>query len=341
MSSSDFNANQNSCTYPQNWCVEELETRAGALVKEALANWSESVKRAHWQDMKQTAMLAFLEHQDKPASYGYAAAQTDLKNYKWVHVRGLNGGWKSLACRDYEVSEAPLELDGDRFDNPRDNLYWRWSQEREWEVIPRPVEWKVMLHLDSAGPLTTEEVCRELLYILAGMSSTNWYPEQIHRAAIIIAMLMTGYTWEDVEAQSEMDYRQVWDIWWHYRKTRLAPYMQLTPIHQELIKLCGRLRLCYFEELTPYWLNQAKRKMVVLPNGIYTITYKRRGRKPGETVGRMEASLQRGFSFNGQSVVRAVSLGQLGNITKERLLTAAHQLERKMKQLHFRQQAQA
>jgi hypothetical protein len=109
--------------------------------------------------------------------------------------------------------------------------------------------------------------------------------------------------------------------------------MELTPIHQELIKLCGRLRLCYFEELTPYWLNQAKRKMVVLPNGIYTIFYKRRSRKPGEAVGRLEASLQRGFSLNGQSVVRAVSLGPVGSITKERLLESARRLEYKLKSL--------
>ena len=84
--SSNFNTNDNLCTYPQQWPVAELEARAGALVNEALAKWPESVKRAHWQDMKHTAILAFLEHQDKPASYGYAAAQTDLKNYKWVHV---------------------------------------------------------------------------------------------------------------------------------------------------------------------------------------------------------------------------------------------------------------
>jgi len=73
--------------------------------------------------------------------------------------------------------------------------------------------------------------------------------------------------------------------------------------------------------------------MVVLPNGIYTITYKRRGRKPGEAVGRLEASLQRGFSLNGQSVVRAVRLGPVGSITKERLLESAQRLEYKLKGL--------
>jgi hypothetical protein len=313
--------------------VAELEARAGALVKEALTGWPDGVKRVHWEDMKQTAMLAFLEHQDKAASYGYTAAQTALKNYKWVHVRGLNGGWKSLACWEYEVLEAPLELEGDRFDSRRDNFHWRLPQEREWELVPRPVEWQVIAHLDRNRPLTTEAVCRELLYILAGMSATNWYPEQLYQAALIIAMLMTGYTWEDVEAQTGMDYSQVWDIWWHYRKTRLAPYMALTPLHQEIIQMCGRVRLCYFEELTPHWLNQAKRKMVILPNGIYTITYKRRSRKRGKTAGQIEGSLQKGFSINGRPVVRAISLGRVGAITKERLLASAKQLEHKLKGL--------
>jgi hypothetical protein len=264
-----------------------------------------------------------------------------LKNYKWVHIRGLNSGWKSLACREFEELDMPLESDGDRYDSPRDNVTWRWSQAWEWEVVPRPVEWKVMRQLDNARSMTTEEVCREILIILAGMSATNWYPEQIYRAALIIAMLLTGYTWEDVEAQMAMDYSQVWDIWWHYRKTRLAPYLELTPMHQELIKLCGGLRLCYFEELTAYWLNQAQRKMVVLPQGIYTITYKRRGRRYGQAVGQMEASLQKGFSINGKPVVRAVSLGAVGGITKERLLTSSHQLESKIAQLGSRQPVQA
>jgi hypothetical protein len=105
-------------------------------------------------------------------------------------------------------------------------------------------------------------------------------------------------------------------------------------MHREVIKIRGRMRLCYFEELTPYWLNQAKRKMVILPQGIYTITYKRRGRKRGEAVGKMEGSLQKGFSINGRPVVRAVSLGEVGEITKERLLESAQQLEAKLANLH-------
>jgi hypothetical protein len=191
----------------------------------------------------------------------------------------------------------------------------------------------VLRRLDSHRPLTTTAVCRELLTILAGMSASNWYPEQIYRAASIMAMLMTSYTWEEVEAQTEMDYSQVWDIWWHYRKTRLAPFLKLTPIHQEIVRMCGRVRLCYFEELTTSWLNLAKRKMVVLPNGIYTITYKRRGRRNGQAVGQMEGSLQKGCRLNGRSVVRAVSLGKVGEITKERLLASARQLEHKLARL--------
>jgi hypothetical protein len=120
----------------------------------------------------------------------------------------------------------------------------------------------------------------------------------------------------------------------NYRKTCLAPYLGMTPMHREIIKIRGHMRLCYFEEMTLYWLNQAQRKMVILPHGIYTITYKRRSRKQGETVGQMEGLLQKGFSINGRPVVRAVSLGKVGEITKERLLESAQRLEYKLKVLH-------
>lgn len=334
----NFNPNHNPCTYPRNWSLDELEARAGALVNEALENWSSGVKSTHWEDMKQTAMLVLLTHQDKVASYGYAAARAALKNYKWVHIRGLNGGWKSLVARNYTVSDAPLEIDGDRFERPRSNLY-HWSlQTRQWDLVARPVEWKVMAWIDGSKAMTTEDIRREILYILAGMSRTNWYPEQIYRAAVIISMLFTNYTWEDVEEYTGMDYSEVADIWWHHRKTRLAPYIELPLVHREIVRLLGQTRLTYFEELSHDWLNQPKRKMVVLPDGIYTITYKRRGRRPGQTVGQMEASLQKGRRINGRPVVRAVSLGKVGSITKEKLLESSLQLERKLERLCFVQQ---
>lgn len=329
----NFNRNQNARTCPRNWDISELEARSGALVNEALEKCPLSVKAAHWEDMKQTAMLAFLTYQDKDASYGYGVARNSLKNYRWVHILGLNGGWKSLVARNYTVSDSPLEIEGDSFDTPRDNLYWRLFKDRIWDVIPRPVEWKVIARLDDAREDDLEKIFREILDILAGMSKTNWYPEQIYRAALIIAMLLTEHTWEDVEIRTGMDYREVWNIWWHYRRTRLTPYLELMPTHQEIIKMLGQARLTYFEELSVAWLNQPKRKMVVLPNGIFTIIYKRRSRKPGETISWMEASLQKGCSINGRPVVRAVSLGKVGGITKEQLLEATQRLEQKWARL--------
>lgn len=42
--------------------------------------------------MVQAALLAFLENGERPLPYAYICVQTALKNYAWVHVRGLNGG---------------------------------------------------------------------------------------------------------------------------------------------------------------------------------------------------------------------------------------------------------
>lgn len=316
----------------RNWNMEELEARVGALVSEALQNWPESVKAAHWEDMKHTAMLAFLSHQDKPTAYAYVVARNDLKNYKWVHIRGLNGGWKSLKARNYTVADRPLEDDPNEFDSSSDQVYWKLLREHTWEIVPRPVEWKVIGRLDNhndENSVQVERVFRDILYILAGMSQTNWYPEHIYRGALIIALLITNHTWEDVERQTQMDYSEIWDIWWYYRRTRISPYLSLTPLHREIIMILGQTRLVHFEELSLAWLNQPKRKMVVLPMGIYTVIYKKRSGKPREATGDLQVMLQKCRSVNNRSVIRAVSVGKLGQVTKEDLLAATQRLEQK------------
>ncbi len=312
---------------PCQWDVDEMGSRAGALVKEALLDWPTNTRLAHWEDMKQTAMVAFLEYQEQPAAYGYEVARVALRNYKWVHIHGLNGGWKSLAARNYTVLDQPLEVDGDRFDAPRDNLNWRLRRNRPFDPIARPVEWAVIARLDSVrNGAEFEGLCREVLTVLAGMARKRWYPEQLYRAASIIAMLGSGHTWEDVENRTNLDYQQVADIWWHYRRTSLAPYLKMTSLHQAIIQVRGATRLAYFEELSVTLLNQAIRKMIVFPHGIYTVSYKRRGKRHGNYL---EGSLQKGRTVNGQAIFRAVSLGRVGEITKEKLLAASHRLEQK------------
>ncbi|MBE2200324.1 MAG: hypothetical protein IAE79_17040, partial [Anaerolinea sp.] len=67
--------------------------------------------QSHWDDPVQTALLAFLGCRDRPLSHAYTCAHTDLKNYAWVHIRGLNGGWKSLAAREYRLLDGLEEMD--------------------------------------------------------------------------------------------------------------------------------------------------------------------------------------------------------------------------------------
>ena len=92
------------------WDVAELNRRAGALVREALATRPVAVQKMHREDMQQTAVMTFLEHAEKPAGYAYAAVRTTLKNYVWVHIRGLNGGWKSLACIEHGYTVRDVKL---------------------------------------------------------------------------------------------------------------------------------------------------------------------------------------------------------------------------------------
>ena len=272
--------------------------------------------------MRQTAMLAFLEHPDMPIAYGYKVARNALKNYKWIHIRGLNGGWKSLKAKNYICLDMPLKSDDEK---PRDNIHWLLLKSRPWEP-PRPVEHVVEMHLDPA-PNVTEIIFRDVLHILAGMSPKNWFPEQMYRAALILTLAGNGHTWEEIEDRTGLEYSDVYDIYWVYRKSRLNPYLKLSPMHQEIIRIRGQLRVAYFEEMSEKLLNNGIRKMVVFPHGIYTIMYQQR---TGPRSGTVEGWLQNGRKINGRSTHRKVYLGHVGQMTKERLLAATHQLERKL-----------
>ena len=313
---------------PADWDIDELNRRAGALVRDVLASYSVKERQRHWQDMQQTAVMAFLEHADKNASYAYTVARNALKNYVWVHIRGLNGGWKSLACIEngYTVMNLPVSRDDENEDTPQitiDRLI-----NKGWDIVPRPVEWAVMRRLAPPGR-TQAETLRQVLYILAGMSE-HFYPEQLYRAALIITMLARGYTWEHVEERVDLLHAAVFDIYWGWRKRHLLPYLALTPMHQEVVKLRGQMRITYFDELNSQFLNTAVRKMVIFPHGVYTITYKRRSKSSGKRAGQVEGSLQKGRRINGRNYVRAVHLGKVGDITKERLYEASFAIERKL-----------
>ncbi|MBX3056684.1 MAG: hypothetical protein KF770_09450 [Anaerolineae bacterium] len=271
-------------TRPVDWDVDELHTRAGALVREALAHWPVKVRQSHWEDMRQTAVMTFLEHAEAPGGYAYTAVRTALKNYVWVHIRGLNGGWKSLACIEhgYTVLDLASELDEDT-EMPQVTLDGIVA--RSWDVAPRPVEWEVLRRL-SPPQATQEETMQTVLHILAGMCD-NFYPEQMYRAALIMTMLARSYTWEHIEERTALAYDQVWDIYWSWRKRYLLPYLALSPLHQEIIKIRGQLRITHFEQVDQAFLNTAVRKMIIFPHGIYTVTYKRRSQHAGSQVGRI------------------------------------------------------
>ncbi|MFZ0545695.1 MAG: hypothetical protein WAM60_09680, partial [Candidatus Promineifilaceae bacterium] len=136
--------------------------------------------------------------------------------------------------------------------------------------------------------------------------------------------------WEHVEERTGLSNQEVFDIYWGWRRRHLNPFLKLTPMHQEIIKLRGRMRISYFEELDSQFLNTAVRKMVVFPHGVYTITYKRRSRNDGNRAGQLEGSLQKGRRINGRNFVRAVHLGMVGEITKKRLYEASFIVERKL-----------
>jgi hypothetical protein len=145
--------------------LTELQRRAGGLARELGQQYGFSGPewRTHWQDMTQTALLAFLENSDQPLAYAYTCARTALKNYAWVHIRGLNGGWKSLVARNYSVIDTADSIDSDD-DNGDDNLAWRLPDNRSYDLVPRPVEWTVLSREDGPPP-EVADLFRDLLII--------------------------------------------------------------------------------------------------------------------------------------------------------------------------------
>jgi hypothetical protein len=308
--------------------LEELQRRAGGLARELGRQYQFDRRqwRVHWEDMKQTALLAFLEQGDRPLVFAYTCARNALKTYAWVHIRGLNGGWKSLAARHYTLVDTADSLDLDEAGD--DNLAWRLPEGRRRDLVPRPVEWAVQRR-EADPPADTADLFRELLTILVGTSSQRWYPEQMYRGALIVAMRLTGHTWEDVAAAvGDLEWESLVNIYQEYRIKYLLPFARLSPLAQAAIQMLGELRLQWFEELRPNWLRRPERKIVVFPHGIYTITYKQDKRRGRDSE--MVANLQKGRRVNGRIRTKMVYLGPASAVTKELLWEKSLLLEKRL-----------
>jgi hypothetical protein len=324
--------------------LDELQRRAGGLARELGRQYQFDRRQwqVHWEDMKQTALLAFLEHSDRPLVFAYTCARNALKTYAWVHIRGLNGGWKSLAARHYTLVDTADSLDpsllselalnamkGQAMDEAGDdNLAWRLPEGRRRDLVPRPVEWAVQRR-EASPPADTADLFRELLTILVGYSSQRWYPEQMYRGALIVAMRLTGYTWEDVAAAvGDLEWESLVNIYQEYRIKYLLPFARLAPLAQAATQMLGEMRLQWFETLRPDWLRRPERKIVVFPHGIYTITYKQDKRRGRDSE--MVASLQKGRRVNGRIRTKQVYLGPASAVTKELLWDKSLLLEKRL-----------
>ena len=117
------------------------------------------------------------------------------------------------------------------------------------------------------------------------MSSERWYPEQMYRGALILALRLTGHLWEEVStAVGDLEWDSLVSIYQEYRHDYLLPFAELSPLGREVIRLRGEMRVQWFETLSEGWLKLAQRKIVVFPHGLYTITYRQDRRKPGKKV---------------------------------------------------------
>ena len=147
------------------------------------------------------------------------------------------------------------------------------------------------------------------------MSGSRWYPEQMYRGALVVAMRLAGHPWEEVTAAlGDIEHESADHSYQEYRSQYLLPYGELAPLGRTMVALRGRMRVQWFEQLDAGWLRRPQRKIVVFPHGIYTVTYKVRKRS-----GRIEAALQKGRRINGRLKVRQVHLGRAETLTPEKL----------------------
>ena len=307
--------------------ADELERRAGALVNELFTSYKfdQVTRRIHRADCRQTAVLALLENPDKPMAYRYQVARNALKEYAWVHIRGLNGGWKSIEAASYTLVDTYSSIDSD--EEGEDNIAWRMFGQ---SVTKRPPEDALIRKEERHELPSQDQIFRTLLVILVGISGERWYPEQIYRAALICSLRMTGHPWADVAHAAGASESECINIYQAYRERHFIPFLAATPISQETMKLRGHMRVQWFEHLRPDWLRRPGKKMIVFPDGIYTITYKVHSTRGGD----IEASLQKGARVNGRIKTKSVFLGPASSVTPQLLREKTLLLEQRIQELN-------
>jgi len=306
-----------------------LNRKAYILVQSVMRHMHMDASERHIfrEDMTQEALthlydLYFLQGQTE--AYAYTAARTRLIGYVFVNIRGGGSGHQWELSKQYRVEDNLIEPEYHEEDSsggtkPRlpMTIYAR-----------RPIEDALVLHEGSAATEARwESFEKEIARILAVMRGQQWHPNSLRRAAKALCESVKGTSNYNIAQLLEVDWHTATQIIIHYRE-QLSEFLAQSPLVQGLIRAEGELRLQWWEEVTEAALNSGQRFIVILPHGAFTVSYYHSASK-GKHLGR----IQMGRRVNGKVQNRSVQLGEVGQITRQRLWDKSLELQAKLAEL--------
>jgi hypothetical protein len=284
----------------------------------------------HWADMVQTALTTLYQHQERPMPYACAAARNELINYVLITIRQLQGGWRLYDGDIQGWTVTNFEGWTEKGNNPagdKDDIFGRFLPPQYRNCLYRPVEEKAIVHEEAQETECYWQTAeRRILYILAGMRRQQFHPDALVFAARALALSARGMSINAIALELDADADHVSDSLMHYRGV-IEQFLALSPAEQALVQAEGRLSIYHHEEPDERVLNHGRRFVAILPNGNYSVTIHKRsdGRKD-------YASIQAGRRVDGRSKVIKKVIGNVGQITPEKLCAGAQAMQLKMAQ---------
>ncbi|MCB8979872.1 MAG: hypothetical protein H6657_20880 [Ardenticatenaceae bacterium] len=306
-----------------------LNRKAYILVQSVMRHMHMGTSERHIfrEDMTQEALshlydLYFLQGQTE--AYAYTAARTRLIGYVFVNIRGGGSGHQWELSKQYQVEDNLIEPEyheedssGQKMARLPMNIYAR-----------RPTEATLVLHESTAASdARWEQFEKEIARILAVMRGQQWHPNSLRRAAKALCESVKGTSNYNIAQLLDVDWHTATQIILHYRE-QLVEFLAQSPLVQGLIRAEGELRLQWWEEVSETALNSGQRFIVILPHGAFTVSYYHSASK-GKHLGRIQV----GRRIAGKIQNRSVQLGEVGQITKQRLWDKSLELQEKLAEL--------
>jgi hypothetical protein len=159
------------------------------------------------------------------------------------------------------------------------------------------------------------------------MRKQQFHPDALIFAARVLALSARGKSINAIAVEMGDEPGHVSDSLMHYR-TVVEQFLALCPLEQGAVEAKGQLSIYHHQEPNDRVLNSGQRFVAILPNGNYSVTIHKR------SDGRQTyASIQAGRRVNGRLKVIQKVIGNVGQITHEKLCAGAIAMQIKTAQV--------